>query len=244
MGWQEQKRFYRKNARNRLKGSQGTMAQGLNYRLFQASLVLLADDVHAGGVNPDYLAVKGIVPEEWAWEVSSNTMAAPTASMVTYENGTKLLAQAGRFQSSHDEEGFDPIEKNLDFIANKYVQANPDLHYSIIAANFHAAIFDPEAQSFLKSTLIRDENTARLGFDEVRIVEVLANKDDKKIAFHFNTGAATEEEDEKLVLLVRGNFERNCSGYPASEQACEFVSKFKDDWKEYQGLLNKFFIQE
>ena len=72
----------------------------------------------------------------------------------------------------------------------------------------------------------------------------ILNKDDKKIAFHFNTGAATEEEDEKLVLLVRGNFERNCSGYPASEQACEFVSKFKDDWKEYQGLLNKFFIQE
>lgn len=220
------------------------MAQGLNYRLIQASLVLLAEDVNAGGINPDYLTAKEIVPEDWAWEVSSNTMATPLASVVTYENGTNILARAGRFQSAHDEDGFDPTEKRLDYIIDKYVRANPDLHYSAIAANFHVAIYEPDAQSFLKSRLIRNEVAVDLGFDEVRAVEVVSIKDNKKIAFRFNPGTAKEGEEELNVLLVRGNFERRCNDYPASEQVRKFVSNFKDDWEEFQSLVEKVFIRE
>lgn len=223
------------------------MGQELNYRLFQVSLVLLAEDVNAGGINPDYLVAKGIVPKEWAWEVSSNTMATPIASVVTYENGTNILAKAGRFQSIHDEDDFDPTEKSLEFIADKYVQANPDLHYSSIGANFHVAIFEPDAQSFLKNRLIRNEFIANLNFNEVRTIEVVSKNDDKNIAFNFSAGTAREEGEEgeeRKVLLVRGNFERYCNVYPASEQVCEFVSKFKDDWEEFQALLKKIFIRE
>lgn len=220
------------------------MAQGLNYRLIQASLVLLAEDINAGGINPDYLEAKGMVPGEWGWGVPSNTIVTPMASVVRYENGTSTLARLGQFQSMHDEDGFDPTEMRLEFITDKYVQANPDLHYSNIGANFHIAIYEQDAQSFFKTRFIRNEVSTDIGFDEVRTVELVSKSDDKNIAMHFNPGMAKEEEEEKEVLLVRGNFERRCSGYPSNEQVRKFVLRFKDDWEEFQVLLNKIFIRE
>lgn len=233
------------NTRNFKKGNLGSMGQGLNYRLIQASLVLMADDVNAGGINQDYLASKGIVPQEWAWEISKNTVATPIASVVTYSNGTNILASVGRVQTAHDEDGFDPSETKLDFITDKYVRANPDLHYSIIGINFHVAFFDPDPQKFLRATVIREAFMEGLGFDEVRVAEVVSNRDDKIFSVNLNPGTALEEDGEKgEIILVRGNFERRCNGYPASEQVCEFVSKFKDDWEEFQAIIEKIFIRE
>lgn len=220
------------------------MEQTPNIRLIQASLVLLAKDVNAGGINRDYLAAKEIVPDSWGWEVSSNTIATPIASVVNYSNETSVLAQVGRIQTAHDGEGFDPMEMRLDTIMGKYVQANPDLHYTTIGTNFRIAVYDIDLQPFLKDTLIQHEVTADLGFDEVRTVELVSNNNERILAVHFNPGTAKEQEEEKEVLLVRGNFERRSSNFPASEQVCEFVSKFKDDWEEFQVLLKRIFIRE
>lgn len=220
------------------------MAQGLNYRLYQTSLVLLANDVNAGGINPDYLEAKGMVLGEWDWGAPSNTLSTPIASVVTYENGTNILAKSDRFQTLHDEDGFDPTIIKIDFIADRYIEANPDLHYSSIGTNFHIAMYEQDVHAFFTNRLIRDEVITDLGFDEVRTVELISKSDDKNIAIHFNPGTAKEGEEEINVLLVRGNFERGCSGYPASERVREFVSKFKDDWEEFQVLLNKIFIRE
>ncbi|MBI3089628.1 MAG: hypothetical protein HYY96_03095 [Candidatus Tectomicrobia bacterium] len=117
---------------------------------FEMSIVILARMHNPSILNPDFLRLHGIVPQEW--ELVEAPLCTEPFAKVAYKCGVTVLAQFDRLIFSEQTDG-DRLEHcRIPDIAAKYVETLPHVDYRAVGINPKARIMlegEPEVRAFL-----------------------------------------------------------------------------------------------
>jgi hypothetical protein len=192
-------------------------------------------------LNPDFLRVQNIVPEEWGWRVAE-TLTTPPFSLVKYDNGVSITVEPNKIQVADTNPESPPPEKSsAAVIAESYVAALPHVHYTAVGINFLSFIETREPEKRIKERFLKagkwDNEEHPLHAASVRLV--YAFRDGCRVTLSVDPGEVTLKDDSggRPAILANGNFHRQCEGHPGSDEVKRHLGKLPSDWDMYQLLL-------
>lgn len=211
--------------------------------LIQFSVVISGETHNPTILNPDFLAVRNIVPSEWGWD-TGQVVTTPALSLVSYTNGLSITVEPSRLQivdAGAAIEGGAPDSKAPE-IARRYVGALPYVRYTAVGVNFLSALERADPESYLKSKFLKqgswDSPSHPLTAVGLRLAYPLANG---RLLLTLDTGQAERADREPGnpvdVVLASANFHRDCSEYPADKQIDAYLAAVGDDWTTHKNLL-------
>lgn len=210
-------------------------------QLVQFSVVVVGKTHNPSILNPDFLAINEIVPKEWNWEIAE-TVTTPPIAMVRYTNGLTVTVEPNKLQVADMDVGDDPAKSKAAAIAQKYVATLPHVHYAAVGINFQSIVEIADPGDFLKNKFLKtgpwDNSTRTLKGVGLRFVYPLT---EGRVVLSLDAGEAEKIDENKSVrksvVLVNGNFHRDCQGYPAMNPVIEFINEAEKDWMAYRMLL-------
>ncbi len=212
-------------------------------RLIQFSVVISGETHNPSILNPDFLAVKDIVPNEWGWD-TNHVVTTPALSVVSYDNGLSLTVQPTRLQIVDVGTGVDesPANSRAAEIARRYVSTLPYVRYTAAGINFSSAVELPDPDAYLKNRFLKkgswDSPSHPLSAVGLRLAYPLPNG---RLFLSLDVGEAERTDKEpgnlQAVVLVSANFHRECSEYPADKQIDAYLTEVAEDWATYTTLL-------
>ncbi len=220
----------------------------MDAQLVQFSVVVVGRTHNPSLLNPDFLAINGVVRKDWGWEVAE-TITIPPLAMVRYTNGVTLTVEHHKLQVVDQDVGGDPRQSKASTIARAYVETLPHVRYTAVGINFQTVAETGDPGQFLKERFLKPGAWDRPGqaVDSVglRLVYPL---DGGRVVMSLDAGEAEKVEGDKpskkAVVLVNGNFHRDCRDYPAKDQVLSRIDEAEKDWAMYQSLLEKVWGSE
>lgn len=209
--------------------------------LIQFSIVVLGKVHNPTILNPDFLAIRQIVPKEWEWQVSKGSITTPPFSLVRYEQGVSIAAELDKLTVA-DGRSKDPGESKVPIIAKQYVAILPHVRYTAVGTNFQSAIHLDTPGPFLKERFLKpgDWDVPRRPLEALglRLVYPLPGG---RLMLSLDIGEVQAEdggEDQRDVLLASANFHRDCATYPAADhEVPRHIDLWLDDWASFKVLI-------
>jgi hypothetical protein len=211
--------------------------------LIQFSVVISGEIHNPSILNPDFLALRDIIPSEWEWE-TNQVVTTPALSLVSYTNSLSITVEPSKLQvvdAGTAAEGSVPNSKAAD-IAQRYVSALPHVRYTAVGVNFVSAIERENPEDYLKGTFLKqgrwDSASYPLSAVGLRLAYPIPNG---RLLLTLDTGEA-QRADEELghpltVVLASSNFHRECSDYPADKEIGAHLAEVAEDRATHAKLL-------
>lgn len=216
-------------------------------QLIQFSAVVAGTAHNPTILNPDFLALRNIVPREWAWEVTETITTPPFAS-VRYANGLAITVEPNKLQVTDpgvtDE---DPTKSKAAGIAEAYVKILPHVRYAAAGINFQSIIEMESAERYLKERFLRpgpwDSSTHPITAAGFRLVYSLERGGRLTLSLDAGVVERTDQEDAEQrkvpAVIANANFQRDCQGYPSDEQVVDYLKNVGGDWNTYRSVLSE-----
>ena len=209
-------------------------------RLVQFSVVVVGKAHNPTILNPDFLALQRIVPEDWK---VVQTITTPPLSMVRYENGISITVESEKLQLVDLGAGENPVQSEASVIASHYVRTLPHVRYTAVGTNFQSVAETSSPEIALKNRFLKsgpwDSDAHPVEAVGIRLVYPFSSG---RLVLSFDAGEAKGEDAEageaKRVIITNANFHRECEGYPSDHQVLEHLGHVADDWSMYQTLLS------
>jgi hypothetical protein len=214
------------------------------------SIVVTGESHNPTILNPDFLRIRNIVPQEWQEGVEVvRAITTPPFALVEYSNGISIVVENEKLQVVDVKTPADPSESTAVQIAINYVHTLPHVKYKAVGLNFQSAICMNSAREFLKERFIKagpwDSNSDPL--DAVGIRLKYRIKGNGFAIFEIDAGeqkSSVLDGASQTVAIVKANFHRGCEGYPAEAQVVDHLSHVREDWIHYQRILRKVLNEE
>jgi hypothetical protein len=220
-----------------------TEEQLVETHLIQFSVVISGETHNPTILNPDFLAIRGIVPNEWGWDVV-HVITTATLSVVGYANGVSITVEPNKLQIVDAGADVDesPLQSRASEMARRYVSTLPHVRYTAVGTNFLTAVEGPDPEAYLKDTFLKqgswDNSSNPLSAVGLRLAYPLPSG---RLFLSLDSGQAQRKDAQpgqlQDVLFVRANFHRECTEYPADKQIETYLTEVADDWKLYSNLL-------
>jgi hypothetical protein len=216
---------------------------------FEFSIVVTGEHCNPSILNQDFLKIEGIIPEEWQWELQGPPIMTPPLSNVSYSSGISILVEPGRVMVVDKQfRGELGQSKTSDIIA-KYIETLPKVRYTGVGINYKTLIDMPDPVAVLKERFLQDKCcgdqtdtvttiSIKLGFPQASGVLNLSCENAEQTRKVGNSMIATKG------ILVAGNFHRDCSGYPTTDQVQDHISHWQKDYTEFTSTLSEIFKSE
>jgi len=219
-------------------------------RLALFSIVVTGESHNPTILNPNFLHIRDIVPQEWEGTVKvAQTITTPPFAVVAYENGISVVVENEKLQVVDTSLPADPSESVAVRIANKYVLTLPHVRYKAVGVNFHSVIGMDSPREFLKKRFIKtgpwDSESDPLAAAGVRFLYSIP--DGGRVVFDLDAGEQKTTDKKvtaKPVAIVKANFQRECKEYPGEKEVVGHLGHIKEDWSRYQQVLKMLFEQE
>lgn len=111
--------------------------------LRSVSVVVTAESHNPSILNPDFLASKGIVPDEWQ---AAEVLTTPTFSLIKYSNGVNWLVEPSRLMVAEDAGPEFKESYYIHQLVKTYLNVLPHVPYRSLGLNFQLAIAEPHPQ--------------------------------------------------------------------------------------------------
>ncbi len=119
----------------------------------------------------------------------------------------------------------------------------PHVRHSVVGINFRSLAENTEPDGFLKDRFLKsgswDNEVHKLHAIGLRLGYPL---DGGRLILTLDGGIVTESSEgtSKQIsgVLAYANFHRDCSDYPTSQQAIDYLGNAEKDWKDYRILLS------
>lgn len=214
------------------------------------SIVVTGESHNPTILNPDFLRVREIVPQEWQGSVEvAQAITTPPFALVAYSNGISVVVENEKLQVVDASALPDPSESVAVQIASKYVLTLPHVRYKAVGVNFHSVIGLDSAIEYIKNRFVKagpwDSKSDPLAAAGVRLLYSIP--DGGRVVFDLGAGEQKSSADEDVaqsVVIVKANFHRECKGYPAEKEVLSHLGHVKDDWSRYQQVLKMLLEQE
>ncbi len=214
----------------------------MKVQLIQFSTVVVGKAHNPTILNPDFLAVNEIVPSAWGWEVAE-TLTTPPFGVVRYTNGIAVTVEFGKLQVTDVNVSEDPRPSKAAEIATSYVQTLPHVRYTAAGINFQSIVAIDSPETFLKERFVTagpwKSEKRQLSAAGLRLVYALG--DQGRVTLSLDAGEAQSSGDnvKKKVVIVNGNFHRDCKEHPDHENVAKHLTNVGDDWAMYRDLLTE-----
>jgi hypothetical protein len=217
-------------------------------KLVQFSVVV-AGKVHNPSVlNPDFLAIRDIVPSHWNWELAEGNFTTPPFAVVRYKQGVAVTVEPQKLQVV-DTECVDPPQSKICEIAASYVRTLPHVRYPAVGHNFQAIAQIPDPAEYLRKQFLKpgpwDTEVRPLTALGLRFVYPLP---DGRLVLSIDIGESSSTESEldggDEVVIAGANFHRDCTTYPADAEVESHLQRVPDDWTFFQRLLHEILAIE
>ena len=212
--------------------------------LYNASIVVLANENNPTILNPDFLKIQKIVPEDW--EVSDDPITTPPFSSVKYSNGYTIIVENDKVQFAQDGESIDAPSTRLPEISQNYLTVLPHVKYSALGLNFRIAITADDPKGLIVDLFIKDGpwNTPKNRLD-VAGLKFIYEENDAKYLYSFDPGRIKPKQssDAKNVILCTVNVHRdlNTDDPGAIDKLKKLIGLFESDYKRCAQLIEEFF---
>jgi hypothetical protein len=147
----------------------------MKWRLVQFSSVVVGQTHNPTILNPDFLAVQGIVPKSWGWGDPAETVTTPPLGLVRYNNGVNITVEQNKLQVTDPNVEDGPEQSKAIDIATSYVTILPHVRYTAVGNNFQSVLPLPNAGEHMKHRFLKDGpwNTLPLNLDALGIRSVI-----------------------------------------------------------------------
>lgn len=210
-------------------------------KLVQFSVVVVGKVHNPSILNPDFLAIRDIVPSDWQWDLAEGNFTIPPLAVVRYKQGVAVTVEPQKLQVV-DTEPADPGQSKASEIAARYVKTLPHVRYAAVGHNYQAIAEIPSPADFLRQRFLKagawDTAARPLDAFGLHFVYPLPNG---RIVLSLDVGERSGKESghEKGedVVIAGANFHRECTTYPADDEVVSHLARVPDDWSCFQGLL-------
>jgi hypothetical protein len=218
-------------------------------QLSQIAVVILAKNHNPSILNPDFLRINGIVPDDW--EVDTPTFSSEEISQVTYRNGFQIsmdlenliFLQFGSYESPLTEIHITDIAckylAKIDYVNYYALGINPIIHIPVAS--------DLESQSYIKEFLLKPgEWNQFLGVNPVASVSLAYKFNDSLIRLSISAATAVDSDndtEEFPVILFSGNIHRNFDNEQSNTEAIkQRILNLSGDLETYFSLIRNCFL--
>ena len=213
------------------------------------SIVITGESHNPTILNPDFLHIRGIVPQEWQESVKVvQAITTPPFAVVAYQNGISVVVENEKLQVVDGSAPADPSKSVATQIAGKYVGTLPHVRYKAVGVNFHMAVAVESPREFLKNRFLKpgpwDSESNRLEAAGVRLVYPIR---EGRVVFDLDAGQQSlvgQQGAPQSVVIVKANFHRECKSYPAEEEVSSHLAHIEEDWIQFQRVMNTVLSQE
>jgi hypothetical protein len=215
----------------------------MNPKLLQFSIVVLASDHNPTILNPDFLRLQEIVPDDWGWELASPPIMTPPFATVQYDSNVSISVESNKLQAA-DNNVEDPSASKLVSMVKRYVEVVPHVRYTAVGMNFRSGFRLDDADNYLKERFLKsgawdsnDNPVSSIGLKFVYPVE------SGRLVLSIDSGFAEEMEDDQLqkkpVIITNANFHRDLDTNtpPTSNQVPNYLDLLSSDWNRLSELL-------
>lgn len=207
----------------------------------QFAIVVVAHDHNPTILNPDFLRIQKIVPEDWGWKLASPPLMTPPFSHVTYDSNVRITVEPNKFQII-DDGSPSAKESRIGDIASGYVRALPHTRYASVGNNFLSLIDYKDPSNYVRSRFLKsgawDKNLQSVG------LKLAFPMEGGRILLSIDAGSRTDVVDGKNVdidcLFVNSNFDRPIIGDGSPEkQILAGISNFEDDFGTFERIVRE-----
>jgi hypothetical protein len=222
----------------------------MNVQLVQFSIVVSGQSHNPTLLNPDFLAIHDIVPQNWGWELAPDPFTTPPLAQVRYTNGVSITVQHNKLQVVDLRAGDDPTASKASEIVRAYVTTLPHVRYTAVGINFQTIVEISDPQAYLKNRFLKagpwEKSAYPISAVGLRLVYPLAEHGRLVLSLDAGEVESVGEAGKEMrkVVIANANFHRDCQGYPAAEQVKTYLSHVSHDWSMYQTVLDEAVLKE
>jgi hypothetical protein len=215
----------------------------MNLQLVELSIVVLANDHNPTILNPDFLALQGIVPREWGWKLAGPPITTPPFATVTYDSGVTVSVETNKLQVVDRSTKVSLSTTKILLITQKYINVLPHVRYTAAGVNFRSFVELEEPDTYIKDHFLKqgpwDNGTHELQAVGLSFTYPLHGG---KIGLSLEAGGiinrTAEEEKHRSGIVVSANLHRECTGYPSNQQVSSHLDSLNQDWNTYNTLID------
>lgn len=210
----------------------------MDIKLIDLSIIVIATDYNPTILNPDFLRINDIVPEEWGWKMLGSSITTPPFAAVKYDSNVSIVVETNKTQFSDKFIRDNPNNSKVMNIANKYVEVLPHVRYSAVGINFICFVDQDDANTFLINHFLKKEiyNNKLLELLGINL-ELSYPLEGGKFGLRAESSTLKVHSDEnngkKSGILFSANFHRNCKNYPSDKQVIEHLKNVEKDWEYF-----------
>lgn len=192
--------------------------------MFDFSIVITAEIFNPTILNPDFLRINDIVPENWGWELSAAPISTPPLATVSYKSGVNILVETNKFQVSERRQNVDTSASKISDIAKRYIEVLKHTPFREIGINLTSFFEFEDPNSFIKQKFIKEGewNNDTFALKEAGLSFVYAI-DKGSLNLKVNKGSFKDKDSDKSGIVIFGNFHRSCNDVPKHEILRELI---------------------
>ncbi|MEM8640612.1 MAG: hypothetical protein AAGG51_17610 [Cyanobacteria bacterium P01_G01_bin.54] len=214
----------------------------------ELTLTLAAPDCNPILLTPNFLKGSGIIPSDW--ELARKPTLTPQIAQISFTNGINLISQPGSLTLIQAlAPDADPSSLQTPELAQKYIQALPNLDYQAVAVNPRTFLTFPDdnddaARQYLGNLLApapwQQAGTAPLK----ATLNLNYTFDNKALNLSINEiKLQKEDESAQYAVLFSGNVPQKIKAESEGEkleQLRNAINQWQPVWEIYQGLFQQF----
>ncbi|MBD1822858.1 hypothetical protein H6F51_10180 [Cyanobacteria bacterium FACHB-DQ100] len=214
----------------------------------ELSIVIVANELSAALLNPEFFVFSGIVPREW--QLARNSVTSQQVTQLVFQNGISLLVEPGKISFSESINGKAQEDIAIARMAAKFVETMPKVDYQAIGINPKRIVtFQDQAdgaRKYLLETLLSPGEWQQFGREPMQASLNLSYLlDDCRFQLSIHPTQLRLSDDSQISgLLFSGNFHYELSVVEIDDRS-KLIAQALSNWygllEAYRSLLKTKF---
>ena len=206
------------------------MSENPTLLLESVSIVVTAQFHNPSILNPDFLVVKGIVPDDWQ---VNDTVTTPVMSSARYDNGINWTIDQSRLLVAEPAGPQFRDSYRIQQFVKAYLSTLPHIPYQGLGLNFHIVLPEPDP----RRRLIERFGANWIGEEDLILEMTPSFRLQTEDALCLVTISCTPQNDGKIKLDCNVHHEHLSN----SVEFCDAITKWPVRQRFVQSVLSKLF---
>ena len=213
----------------------------------ETSIVVVGEDCNPSILNPDFLRVQDIVPEDWGWELADAPFTSRGLSLVVYDSDFTIKVEPNRFQVTDAGSSAVDADAKIIQIARRYIEVLPHVRYTAVGNNFQRFLSVEQPLRFLQERFVKPGPWLNEASRDVGI-SLGYDHDGGLLTLGFENKLLLKQVNDELDRVegvrIKANFHRDCEGYPTDQSVLAHIARLATDADAFTQKLAYFLSDE
>ncbi|MBU0995364.1 MAG: hypothetical protein KJ737_22945 [Proteobacteria bacterium] len=210
----------------------------------EISVVVVANSNNPTILNPDFLRINYIVPENW--ELAKPPICVEPMAEVAYKNNVRITAQLDRVMFHENFMTGQVNTSNIKKLSSQYIKTIPHVNYKAVGINFAGHIGIKNLYNFSPESVIKQGDWLKFGDRDVQTALTFKYSIDSSMcSLSIDRNLIKQNDQEIPIIIFRANFHRNIETDNQKEKL-EIINNYLDkvdgDYSIFLALVENIFL--